>query len=164
MTWQPISTAPKDGTLVLVWDEYGQHQIGCWTEMRRVEFKPLGDLFERIERRDVVWTGYGEPQAWQPLPPPPGEERYMAPSLIEKVARAMDASKWLRLSIRTSDPVAFYEDEARAAIQVVLREMMEPTGAILDLPAEDYRIAKEDWKLWCSMISAFAKHHHIDLT
>ena len=64
MNWQPIETAPKDGTLVLlsgfglpVWQGYwvgqvGRHAINGWTRFNSV---------------DMEW----KPTHWMPLPEPP---------------------------------------------------------------------------------------------
>ena len=65
-SWQPIATAPKDGTDILlaewrphfksVGDRYGEIDIGCW-------------------HTDDGWiSNYGrveEPTMWMPLPKPP---------------------------------------------------------------------------------------------
>lgn len=72
--WQPIETAPKDGTPILVWDEsmgyYNAHShgqddrryaIGYW---RTKSGKGWGNRN----------TSRPEPTHWQPLPDPPGEE------------------------------------------------------------------------------------------
>jgi hypothetical protein len=60
MEWQPIETAPKDGSLVL---GFGPH------EQRRT-------YIEAIQHYRGKWTitwmdGYGEPTHWMPLPEPP---------------------------------------------------------------------------------------------
>lgn len=52
-TWQPIETAPRDGTKVITFDpEWGMRM----------------DWFDRL---DCVSGWLGEPTHWQPLPPPP---------------------------------------------------------------------------------------------
>lgn len=60
--WQPIETAPKDGTSVLVVGAYGYVLMARWKEMTRVPSR---------------WESYGlgairfEPTHWMPLPEPP---------------------------------------------------------------------------------------------
>lgn len=67
--WQPIETAPKDGTTVLLyrycepWDVFG---YGAWEESHSVAgwiahgfFEPPGNL------------GLAAPSHWMPLPGPP---------------------------------------------------------------------------------------------
>jgi hypothetical protein len=72
--WQPIDSAPKDGTRILIYEaeqgEPGTVRVSCW----RNDTIPAG------------WTG-GEhpPTHWLPLPPPPEEPR---PVSINKTAAA----------------------------------------------------------------------------
>jgi len=63
MDWQPIATAPKDGTIVLVvrrttvtMAAWGGTKPPCWKE---------GSKLGRS-----LW---GQPSHWQPLPEPPTE-------------------------------------------------------------------------------------------
>jgi hypothetical protein len=64
MTWQPIETAPKDGTRVLLAN-------------RRYRFVDAGHYWrnanKRHPRKRWVWNGWPrhEPTHWQPLPAPP---------------------------------------------------------------------------------------------
>jgi hypothetical protein len=56
MDWQPIETAPRDGTSVLAVWAYGAHEVVRWCGW---------------------WDANGftrpEPTHWLPLPPPPKE-------------------------------------------------------------------------------------------
>ena len=65
MDWQPIETAPKDGTHVL---GYGPMDDGTyWME----------DLYwyESMEAWPITFMhGHGEPTHWMPLPEPPESE------------------------------------------------------------------------------------------
>jgi hypothetical protein len=75
MEWQPISTAPKDGTLVMLWDPDGDpnYYIARWFADHRYRREgPFGPF---------VWTN-GDPASgirlardvpthWMPLPAPP---------------------------------------------------------------------------------------------
>jgi hypothetical protein len=56
--WQPIETAPKDGTVIQVWTDLGEWRP--WTS------------FNDYERRWFsVMEMTGEPTRWMPLPSPP---------------------------------------------------------------------------------------------
>jgi hypothetical protein len=73
MEWQPIESAPKDGSVILAWRFYpiairwAEGDLWGWQAM------PLGAMFEPFEE-----NGYlsGDPALthWMPLPPPPGEK------------------------------------------------------------------------------------------
>lgn len=60
--WQPIETAPKDGTPVLAWDE-GAVCIVTWVSGDSVD----PDGWYDVQRLDPA------PTHWQPLPPAPVE-------------------------------------------------------------------------------------------
>lgn len=53
--WQPIETAPKDGTLVLVYEECNGIMLGYY----------------RTEWREATEAMTIQPTHWQPLPEPP---------------------------------------------------------------------------------------------
>lgn len=62
MDWQPIETAPKDGTQILAWDGFN-FDLCEWSAPER---RP----------QDACWwidndKGSMHPTHWQPLPPPP---------------------------------------------------------------------------------------------
>jgi hypothetical protein len=68
--WQPIETAPKDGTAILLWAPYYAWSVwqGCWSGTGWIVPNPvIGD--------DLSVAGHlplgGYPTHWQPLPPPP---------------------------------------------------------------------------------------------
>ena len=67
MEWQPIETAPKDGTLVLVWDE---DTGGAFAAQFLVEVTGWGNPGEWMD-----WHGMRllQPTHWMPLPDPPHE-------------------------------------------------------------------------------------------
>lgn len=74
MTWQPIETAPKDGTRVIVGHPEMTSTVsrwGGWSELR---------ADGSLDNRHLGWTntaamGLGllkpQPTHWQPLPAPP---------------------------------------------------------------------------------------------
>lgn len=71
--WQPISTAPKDGTVIQVW-----HAIhGCPVSVMWKEegFRFRGEILHWIER---TYTSSWPERAfthWMPLPQPPEDAR-----------------------------------------------------------------------------------------
>lgn len=65
--WQPIKTAPKDGTPVDIWrGSYGERA----TDMRRVDFGGGNVFYEPIFSGP---TCVRDATHWMPLPPPPGD-------------------------------------------------------------------------------------------
>lgn len=72
MTWQPIETAPKDGTEFQAWCV--QAGVGRWES--RCRFDPKTEAFEiwgRIDYDQDGWDIYPGfvPTHWMPFPPPP---------------------------------------------------------------------------------------------
>jgi hypothetical protein len=65
MQWQPISTAPKDGTRLLV-SEGGEVQVVAWRAT------PYGrQNWGADDGESVFVAGWFSPTHWMPLPPPP---------------------------------------------------------------------------------------------
>lgn len=65
MTWQPIETAPKDGTLILLSSPGGVVWQGSYKEIKHANCYG----WSRFNSEDVGW----HPTHWQPLPAPPVE-------------------------------------------------------------------------------------------
>ena len=63
--WQPIETAPKDGTKVLVWRPYEDkdHEAHCGVD----RWSDVSGSWWNSRR-------YQQPTQWQPLPSPPTQE------------------------------------------------------------------------------------------
>lgn len=61
MEWQPIDSAPRDGTAVLLWWPH-------WASRPVVGYYG----FAGWDATEVIGAGPG-PTHWLPLPPPPGE-------------------------------------------------------------------------------------------
>ena len=60
--WQPIETAPKDGTWVLIWCGWVGH--------------PRSSAFEHGSWQNLPWVANSKdynPTHWMPLPAPPAE-------------------------------------------------------------------------------------------
>jgi hypothetical protein len=70
--WQPISTAPRDGTDIIVYTIHGDVEITNYFIMTREVYEPTGDgLFSRREETSYEgWNG-NTPTHWMPLPEPP---------------------------------------------------------------------------------------------
>ena len=75
--WQPIDTAPKDGTKILLVDEYGVMGVGGYVEdyIERSEFVRKakdGDVFNTV-KEDVGWWAVDCccPSYWMHLPQAP---------------------------------------------------------------------------------------------
>jgi hypothetical protein len=69
MTWQPIGTAPKDGTPVLVYDA-----SWCGGPPRQTVTTWTRDLNKYRVVVGGSWSGVSQPTHWMPLPDPPAEE------------------------------------------------------------------------------------------
>lgn len=64
MEWQPIETAPKDGSDVLVYSQYGTYVAAY--EDRDIEWWHVSD-----GKHDPRPLRGPSPSHWMPLPPPP---------------------------------------------------------------------------------------------
>lgn len=62
MSWQPIETAPRDGTFIFLVDR-GKPYVGCYVS--REEYS-----FGKLERKTEGWTLYGDMRFLGPLPEP----------------------------------------------------------------------------------------------
>lgn len=65
MEWQPIETAPRDGTEILTIRENGYIAKGVWYD------NPFGRTDTVIENASGKWWSVTH---WMPLPPPPSVE------------------------------------------------------------------------------------------
>lgn len=80
MDWQPIETAPKDGTRILVarlGKAIGVHEIEIteWFVMEQSRMEHVeGDLYRKVLLEPYEgWNGNGHRAThWMPLPEPPG--------------------------------------------------------------------------------------------
>ena len=72
MSWQPIETAPKDGTTMDLWCTATKRRItDCWWDADYGEFI-ANDVNECGECcPSVVYHDNGKPTHWMPLPEPP---------------------------------------------------------------------------------------------
>lgn len=71
--WQPIETAPKDGTLVLLWCNFSDHSLRVLIS----RYMPERVVPVRRPHDPFVWQSEGGaiaervPTHWMPLPEPP---------------------------------------------------------------------------------------------
>lgn len=71
--WQPIETAPKDGTSVVVSGD-GRIDMACWQDEQELEYE--SGVIVELGRPEGWWgsdcyPGNWQPTVWQPLPPAP---------------------------------------------------------------------------------------------
>ena len=67
MDWQPIETAPKDGTKVLVWSNsnvWNEPDVAYWGRSNPLNQPAWAGGHCRVSHID-------QPTHWMPLPPPP---------------------------------------------------------------------------------------------
>ena len=76
--WQPIDTAPRDGSWFLICkaDEGAESfEVGRYDPLMRYEYEDLGDnVFRRREVISYEWHGFNNfyrATHWMPLPAPP---------------------------------------------------------------------------------------------
>ena len=73
--WQPIETAPRDGTRILLWcncDKWSRAVIGAF-DIQKYHAKPRP--YWNYGWLGVGWARQNPPRYWQPLPEPPKEEK-----------------------------------------------------------------------------------------
>lgn len=75
MNWQPIETAPKDGTRVLCLNaDTGEVRVGVRKLFSEQHFENTGRHWYEWFRNEEFCPGHTwsiEPTHWMPLPPPP---------------------------------------------------------------------------------------------
>jgi len=72
--WQPIETAPKDGTDVLLVGPSNVVGFGCWMDERFPAIEcgvPVECGVDPGWYATSMWPGSEQPTFWQPLPAPP---------------------------------------------------------------------------------------------
>lgn len=77
--WQKIETAPKDGTMILLWCAPASMVIGRWEREASFgdgrEDAPGWQVFNCEEDPWYSWAWQADtPTHWQPLPSPPTED------------------------------------------------------------------------------------------
>ena len=69
--WQPIETAPKDGTNVLLINRKGNQAAGLWMN----SLLGVGWYLRGGNQPDTFFNDHHGPTHWMPLPPPPSAIR-----------------------------------------------------------------------------------------
>lgn len=72
--WQPIETAPKDGTAIIVSNDCGSWVAKYWA-IYQSGYKADSPWFSLMLNHDHMPRGGGLPTHWQPLPNPPALKR-----------------------------------------------------------------------------------------
>lgn len=68
--WQPIDTAPKGGSYILLGNQYGQW-IGMYREVNQSGFKPVNPWRSMMLNHDHMDVATVIPTHWMPLPAAP---------------------------------------------------------------------------------------------
>lgn len=126
MTWQPIETAPRDGTVILVWQAgKGRDTI-------------ITDWFA-VESNTGACGWLDEPTHWQPLPPPPTPQcdtaaflAFMANAIetgervtADDVARLRRLADWADAPPPAGWNGTLDKHEGRRAIEAAVRRMRD---------------------------------------
>lgn len=76
--WQPIETAPKDGSWFLICracDGESSYEVGSYLPLTHPGYEKVeGGLYRKVETVLYEWTGFNNPHLathWMPLPAPP---------------------------------------------------------------------------------------------
>src|SRR5882672_593597 len=78
--WQPIETAPRDGTWFVICnaeDDRDGYEVGCYDPYMTtdyIETEPGSDVYRKVKRSSYDWTGFNNfhrATHWMPLPKPP---------------------------------------------------------------------------------------------
>ena len=73
--WQPIESAPRDGTHILLWERYNDYPcVGYFSHRRNMWFADTEhyDTSGDATVTDTLWQSHIS--HWMPLPPPPEGE------------------------------------------------------------------------------------------
>jgi hypothetical protein len=74
--WQPMSSAPKDGTRILLWAECTPGGIRSRHVFTATAHRRKGGRWIWFDERDTSLCAYEDtPAGWMPLPAPPQEPR-----------------------------------------------------------------------------------------
>lgn len=70
--WQPIETAPRDGTRILVFTVHGDIELSEWYEMWSDKYEEVeGGLYRKVPTKSYEGWNSNMPRYWAPLPEPP---------------------------------------------------------------------------------------------
>ena len=70
--WQPIETAPKDRTKILVFTVHGDIELTEWCIIENSHYEEAGnDLYRKVIDETTEFWNSNKPTHWMPLPEPP---------------------------------------------------------------------------------------------
>jgi hypothetical protein len=70
--WQPIATAPKDGSDILLFNGSSQRmQVCSWGYDDLFKSEPKEWIFGESQGEHNEYSVFDNPSHWMPLPPPP---------------------------------------------------------------------------------------------
>lgn len=76
--WRPIETAPRDGSVFLIYIPGWEYEVGKYDPILWGEFVHVGDgLFKKVTKIASEWRGFNNFSAathWTPIPEPPESE------------------------------------------------------------------------------------------
>lgn len=80
MKWQPIETAPKDGSLQILSDANGRVFFGAYIVIPFKEYRDVDGFYIGQQDPDEYWMDQENgdsvyPTHWMPLPAPPKEQK-----------------------------------------------------------------------------------------
>ena len=78
MDWQPIETAPKDGTEVLLFGEFDNMAVAEWDHGDEAWVFAVTDVEIPGAPKGTMFCSYfRDPTHWMPLPVPPDVEKWL---------------------------------------------------------------------------------------
>lgn len=126
--WQPIETAPKDGTHILVWTHASvTTYVVCWADAAKGIRKYLTAESGAERGWHLAWDGTlfdreHEPTHWMPLPAAPSAQAAPAQSIAKLIEP-------LREVLRISDRQHVAWDAAKAALAALEAELAQHQGS-----------------------------------
>jgi len=70
--WQDISSAPKDGTRILLCNDDHVVETGCWVNSWWERWERTNKTTQKLVKDDAsYWSGCCNPTHWMPLPKAP---------------------------------------------------------------------------------------------
>lgn len=129
--WQPIETAPKDGTpIVLYAGRYGALGMGiCCGAWRWNQWRIYGVANgppSSGKKKETQWLDEVAPTHWRPLPPPPGE----APAPSRDLIPAAEVTPLVeKLRCRAGDYL--FPDEWETGAQFAFNNAADELAALI---------------------------------
>ena len=75
--WQPIETAPRNKTILVMFDRYNYNFMPYYPFITVSDYEEgKGWFHHTLNDEDVLMTGKNTPTHWMPLPDAPAEAKY----------------------------------------------------------------------------------------